>query len=303
MTSKHGVVYKTPAAFRRALTDKLRALVSEDGPWPLRDLQRQFAYDRLLARLYMLDDGWVLKGSTALLARHIAVRHTIDVDVYRAVSRDQAERDLRAALLIDGGDWFAFEAGVGRPIADGAGGTRIPVNARLGTTTWSEFHVDVVAEGIAMTGKPDNVAALTDIALPGLPQPTYRAYPLPDHIADKVCAILERQGVAGRPSTRFKDLVDLVTLVAHASPAADEQYNTFASEARRRGFILPRRFEVPDRKLWESGYAAEARRAYLPQARTLAEALAMLRPFIDPLLDRTAVGQWNPDHRSWEGID
>ena len=42
-------------------------------------LQRQFAYDRLLARLYLLDDGWILKGATALLARHIAVRHTVDV--------------------------------------------------------------------------------------------------------------------------------------------------------------------------------------------------------------------------------
>lgn len=139
------------------------------------------------------------KGSTALLARHIAVRHTIDVDVYRDVSRGQAERDLREALLIDGGDWFTFQAGPGRPIADGASGTRIPVDALLGTTTWSKFHVDVVAEGVAMTGTPDDVRALTDIALPGLPQPTYRAYPLLDHIADKVCAILERQGTAFRP--------------------------------------------------------------------------------------------------------
>lgn len=299
MTSKHGVIYSTPAAFRRALTDKLRALAAEDRQWPLLDLQRQFAYDRLLARLYMLDDDWILKGATALLARHIAVRHTIDVDVYRAVSGDQAERDVRAALLLDGGDWFTFEAGAGRRIADGVGGTRIPINARLGTTTWSKFHVDVVAEGVAMTGTPDNVPALTDIALPGLPQPTYRAYPLLDHIADKVCAILERQGATGRPSTRFKDLVDLVTLVAHACPMADEQYNALASEAGRRGFILPRRFEVPDRKLWESGYAAEARRVYLPRARTLAQALAMLRPFIDPLLDRTAMGQWDSGRRSW----
>ena len=96
------VPYRTPAAFRRALTDKLRAVAAADGSWPLSDLQRQFAYDRLLVRLYLLDSGWILKGSTALLARHIAVRHTIDVDVYRAVRREQAELDLRAALLTGG---------------------------------------------------------------------------------------------------------------------------------------------------------------------------------------------------------
>jgi hypothetical protein len=269
------------------------------GSWPLSDLQRQFAYDRLLVRLYLLDDGWILKGSTALLARHIAVRHTIDVDVYRAVSREQAERDLRAALLLDGGDWFTFEAGPGRSVAAGVGGTRVPINALLGTTTWSRFHVDIVAEGVAMIGRPDEVPALTALVMPGLPQPMYRAYPLLDHIADKVCAILERQGTAQRPSTRFKDLVDLVTLVAHTDSAAVDQYQALASEARRRGFVLPRRFSVPELALWEPGYAAEARRALLLGARTLHEALAEIRPFIDPLLDRTAAGAWNPKNRRW----
>lgn len=115
MTSRQGLPYTTPAAFRRALTDKLRVMASTNGPWPLPDLQRQFAYDRLLVRLYLLDDGWILKGSTALLARHIAVRHTIDIDVYRAVSREQAERDLRAALFLDGGDCLRSMPARGAP--------------------------------------------------------------------------------------------------------------------------------------------------------------------------------------------
>lgn len=267
--------------------------------WPLPDLQRQFAYDRLLVRLYLLDDGWILKGSTALLARQIAVRHTIDVDVYRSVERGQAERDLRAALLLDGADWFTFESGPGRPIADGVGGVRVPVNARIGAASWSRFHVDVVAEGVVMTGEPDDVPALTAISLPGLPQPGYRAYPLLDHIADKTCAILERQGADRRPSTRFKDLVDLVTLIDHARSSAQEQYRALASEAHRRAFVLPDRFGIPDLALWTVGYAAEARRAHLPVARTLPEALARVAPFLDPLLDRTATGSWDPHRRFW----
>jgi hypothetical protein len=42
--------YGSPAAFRRALTDKLRT-VAQSGKWSLPQLQRQLAYDRLLERL------------------------------------------------------------------------------------------------------------------------------------------------------------------------------------------------------------------------------------------------------------
>ncbi len=50
----------------------------------------------------------------------------------------------------------------------------------------------------------------------------------------------------------------------------------------------------PDLPLWERGYAAEARRAYLTAARTLPEALAHVRPYLDPVLDRSATGSWDP---------
>lgn len=293
------IQYATPAAFRRALTDRLRAVAAPNGPWPLADLQRQFAYDRLLTRLYLLDGAWILKGATALLARHIAVRHTVDVDVYRAARRQQAERDLRAALAIDVGDWFTFEAGAGTPVVDAAIGVRIPIIVRLGIAEWASFHVDVVAEGIQMTGTPDRVAALTGLEIPGLTQPSYLAYPIADHIADKTCAILERHGSAQRPSTRFKDLVDLVSLTAHATVNAETQRRALASEANRRRITLPKRFDVPDVGLWERGYAAEARRAIIPTARSLAEALAQVRPYLDPLLNDTGTGTWHAASQSW----
>ena len=65
--------YATPAAFRRALTDRLKR-AAKDGRWSLQQLQRQVAYDRLIERLYFVDDGWIVKGATALLARDIGVR-------------------------------------------------------------------------------------------------------------------------------------------------------------------------------------------------------------------------------------
>jgi Nucleotidyl transferase AbiEii toxin, Type IV TA system len=291
--------YATPTAFRRALTDRLRAIAAPHGPWPLPDLQRQFAYDRLLARLYLLDDAWILKGATAMLARRIAVRHTIDIDIYRATQREEAERDLRRALDLDAGDWFGFEAGPARPVADGATGLRVPVVATLGATAWARFHIDIVSEGVRMTGTPEHVPALTEVVIPGLEQPGYRAYPLVDHIADKTCAILERSAAGQRPSTRFKDLVDLITLTAHVYASARVQADAIGSEAGRRGITLPGRFDVPDVALWEPGYAAEARRAVVPTARSLADALSLVRPYVDPLLDGTATGTWDPERRRW----
>lgn len=76
--------YATPAAFRRALTDRLKA-AAKGGRWTFQQLQRQVAYDRLIERLYLLDDGWIVKGATALLARDIGVRASLDVDLYREV--------------------------------------------------------------------------------------------------------------------------------------------------------------------------------------------------------------------------
>lgn len=95
--------------------------VAKTSRWTLPQLQRQMAYDRLLERLYLVDRGWVVKGATALLARDIGVRATVDIDVYRERAREQAEAELREAASSDIGDWFRFDLGPGRPVTDGGG--------------------------------------------------------------------------------------------------------------------------------------------------------------------------------------
>ena len=111
-----------------------------------------------------------------------------------------------------------------------------------------------------MTGEPEAVPPLARVVMPDVDQHGYRAYPLVDHVADKVAAMFELHGERGAPSTRYKD---------------------------------------PDRALWERGYAAEAGRSLLPVAHTLDDALATVTPFLDPLLDGSAAGRWDPEHRRW----
>src|SRR5262249_37815182 len=175
------------------------------------------------------EDAWVVKGAAALLARSLAVRHTVDVDVYRPKSSRQAELDLRSAIRVDAGDWFTIEAGPGTSVADGVAGRRFPVVARLGGVGWARFPVDVGSDGVCMTGVPDDVPPLTPVQIPGLIRPHYKAYPMQDHIADKTCAMLERYGTAKLPSSRFKDLVDLVVLTGAARTSADGQREAITS--------------------------------------------------------------------------
>jgi hypothetical protein len=293
----HG--YGSPMALRQAVTERLRGVARPHGPWPLPDLHRQFAYDRLLARLYQFDDGWIVKGATALIARGLATRHTVDIDLYRAATRRQAELDLRTAAALDLGDWFTFTVGPSRPIADAVDGRRLPTIAHIGAQKFAQFHVDLVTTA-HMIGAPHPVRPLADVPIPGLKRTGYLAYPLADHVADKVIATFSRFGTAGLlPSTRYRDLVDLVVLAATAHIDAIETRTALESEADRRGLRLPAVFQVPDIALWTAGYAAEARRCYDSIPPTLDEALTVVGPFLNPLLDGTATGSWDPLPRRW----
>jgi hypothetical protein len=118
--------YATPNAFRRAVTDRLK-LLAGTSRWTVPQLQRHVAYDRLLERLYQFDGDWVVKGATALMARELGTRGTLDIDLYREISLAVAEADLRLAAAADIGDWFRFDVGAATPV--GTVGVRLPVTS------------------------------------------------------------------------------------------------------------------------------------------------------------------------------
>ena len=181
----------------------------------------------------------------------------------RAGAIADVERQLRHAASLDIGDWMRFEAGPSVNVrAAGAQGARIKVQSFIGTKIWAAFQVDLVGDGIQMTGEPDTVLPLTAIEIGDQERAPWRAYPLVDHVADKVCAILERHD--GRPSTRFKDLVDLVAITNRGTVPAALQMGALAKEADRRRLVLPDSFDVPDRAMWVRGYRSDAQRTVGP---------------------------------------
>jgi hypothetical protein len=296
--------YADPAALRHALTDRLRELARGRPGVQLSDLQRQFAYDRLLARVFSTEpEAWVLKGATALLARlHGSARHTLDIDLYRRGARlDEAEAALRVAASADAGDYFRFTLEPGRRIAEGRATLRIPVTAYLGATVFARFHVDLVSD-VLMTDEPDEVPPLVPLDLPGIVSVPYRAYAIVDHIADKVCALVELHARVGRPaeaSTRYRDLADLA-VIAHTQPVDAAALRTaLTSESGRRGIELPTALSAPGAPGWRAGYARVATGVPDLAERDLEAALVTVKRFLDPVLGETATGSWKPDRLDW----
>jgi hypothetical protein len=287
--------YADPGALRQAIADRLRHVARDRPGAQLSDLQRQFAYDRFLARVFSIEpEVWVLMGATALLARlHGSARHTLDIDLYRrGAGLDRAEAALRAAASGDLGDYFRFTLEPGRRIAEGRATLRVPVTAYLGATVFARFHVDLVS-GVLMTGEPDDVSPLVAVELPGVVSVHYRAYPIVDHVADKVCALIEVRPRAGRPaqaSTRYRDLADLA-VIAHTQPVDAAALRTaLASESGRRGIELPTALSAPAAPGWRTGYARVARDVPGLAELDFETALVTVKRFLDPILGETATG-------------
>ena len=132
-------------------------------------------------------------------------------------------------------------------------------------------------------------------------------WPLEDHVADKIAAMYERHRKQLLPSTRFKDLVDLVLIAQKSTLDGRITHAALHAEVRRRQvagthLVLPPVFTVPGRS-WLSGYRAEARKAHeLPaEHHTLEGATPLANAFITPLLQQHATsGTWQFNRLRWE---
>ena len=193
---------------------------------------------------------------------------------------------------------FSFVIHPGKSVATAL---RFKVDGLVGATLFQSFPVDLVVD-LTMIGVPD-------VMLPSLPEidgmerVPYRVYPVGDHIADKVCAMHEfhnRDGDLPVPSSRYRDLVDLVLIARESVVDAGHVTLAVRSEASRRRLRLPARLAVPQGDDWRSGYARIARA--VPQLRETEfdVAVAIVQAFLNPVLDGTARGRWNPSGLRWE---
>lgn len=296
--------YATSASFRAALRDRFAQISKGGAGYTLDELQRQFAYDRALARIFTSPDPdrWVLKGAGALLARLERARHSKDIDVYFAeqdADAAKAVEALRSALDRDIGDFFRFEVARVVPLREEAKGSRVHVRATLGPTAFSVFHIDVVV-GTSMSGEPDLVAPMTPLEVAGLVRPPYRTFPLADHLADKLCAIIgtHKVGQSTRSSTRIKDLVDIALIASTQRVSGRALRSAIIANTAHRQLGMPTAFAIPDELTWRRGYPKVA--ADVPgTAPTFDEAVRLASSLLNPALEAPIDQQWEPLLGSW----
>lgn len=101
------------------------------------------------------------------------------------------------------------------------------------------------------------------------------------------------------PSSRFRDLVDLMIIVTRRGGtelAADAVTAAVVAEQARRGIAIPLDLPAPAAQ-WSTGYRKLAVRVVPRSVNRLDSALTRLRAFAGPVLEGTATGTWQADAR------
>jgi hypothetical protein len=200
----------------RRLNSRIRSAADTSHTTPSR-LRTQIVFQRILSRLAR-DPRWVVKGGFSLEVRlGLAARATRDLDLWRlgepVEDRLELQDLLDEALEIDLGDGFTFAVGVPRTmsIQDAEASTwRVPVSAAYATSLFADVSIDIVSSR-------DPHHEVESLAIPATivgADFTMPAMDLHRHAAEKYHACV-RVYAHDRPSTRVKDLVDLVLLLDH----------------------------------------------------------------------------------------
>jgi len=291
--------YENPAAFRQALDDRLKLEATRTG-LGLSRLRKRVAFELFLRRLAAVGgDRWILKGALALDFRlPTATRSTKDIDIGRADNEQAAIEDLTAAQQLALDDFFSYTVirTDGLDESDDFSAVRFSVNAELAGRSFERFVLDVAFVD-ALPTNPETIQTTGFLSFAGIEPIRIPAVPIHQHIAEKVHAYTRTYGAGGRPSTRPKDLVDLLLIENSATIDADQ-----LREALERTFAVRGTHPLPDAlppapPEWADPYGRLAREVGVEPE--LAAAHAHAARFLDPVLDGTANGTWRTETASW----
>ena len=235
MTSQRPV---GPRAFTSSLNARATSMSKVTGR-PTRELLELYYHRRLLARVFHADaDSWVLKGGQALLVRWPQARYSTDIDLVHTVDEsvvDDAVAALISAASTDLDDHLRYEhhdtsaeRTANRP------SRKVRFKAMFGLRQLSVVSVDVVTAGTHPVGELHVEQLEAPFNVECGPWPDVRMWPLEDHVADKIAAMHERHGDRLRPSTRFKDLIDLVLIAMNSALDGPTAHTALHREVRRR---------------------------------------------------------------------
>jgi hypothetical protein len=289
------VKYASPTAFRTALETRLLAH-SRATSLSLDRQRKQVVFERLLARLLVAaPNRWVLKGGFALdLRLGVRARSTKDIDLARRDDVEHATGDLLAAKAIDLDDYFVFEVERTNDLDDALEGAavRYRVTASLAGRRFEHVIVDI-GFGDPLPDEPDLLAGPDLLAFAGVKPPRVPTIRLEQHVAEKIHAYTRLYGLTGHPSTRVKDLVDLILVSTYQSLQAGRLRKALRTTFEMRGtHPLPAGLPPPP-AAWRAPFAKLAKDVGIEPDLEPAHALAAA--FLDPVLASTVA-----DHTYWD---
>jgi len=291
--------YTSAAAFRQALEERLKNEAASTG-LGLARLRKRVAFELFLRRLLVVaPDRWVLKGALALNFRlAIATRSTKDIDLGRDDDEQAAIADITAAQQLTMDDYFTFSATRTDELEnnDEFSAVRFHVTAQLAGRTFEQFLVDIgFSEKMSWT--PDTIHTSHSLSFAGIAPLALPAIPIPQHLAEKVHAYTRTYGQSREPSTRPKDLVDILLIERSSTITAEDLrgalQSTFAERARQ---PLPISLPPPP-TTWADPYKRLA--TTVEVECDLSAAFARAAVFLDPVLAGHAHGQWDTQYGEW----
>jgi predicted nucleotidyltransferase component of viral defense system len=261
-------------------------------------LRKRVVFERLLARLNETAPGaWVLKGGFALELRLGAhARTTKDIDVDFAVDEEQAIELLIDAARLDLDDGFEFDIERASTDADPGGGQRWSVTANVAGRQFERAAIDInfATEPIL---DPQTIVSSELLAFADVEPVRIPALAVEQHVAEKLHAYT-RTYAGERPSSRVKDLVDLL-VIANTTELDAKRLDDAIDEIFSRRATHPRPTAVPaPPKDW----AAAWRRLVmdLPADAEVDAGHQAVASFLDPVLSHvTPGGTWDPTERRW----
>jgi predicted nucleotidyltransferase component of viral defense system len=294
------VRYRTAAAFRRALEERLRQQ-SLEGSQPLARLRKMVAFDRLLARLATKEPkAWILKGGFALqlrLGNRARTTKDIDVSATDRWTREETVTHLRAAASLNLADWFEIEVGEPAEAATGAPeqGFRFPVRCLLDGRQFENFHLDV-GYGDPVLEAPELLTTPNLLAFAEIAPATVRCYPLTTQVAEKLHTYTRT--FASGETSRARDLADILLA------ASLEQFNCMklkqaieATFQARASHAVPREMPDPPGRI-AATYKRLARELDLPWP-TIEEAGQAAAQFLNSVLKGGVRARWDPTAWRW----
>lgn len=288
--------YASPAAFRAAIDARLRAYAQGAGA-PVMVVRRQAALERLMARLMRVaPDRWALKGGLALDTRlGVRARSSIDMDVDHVEGGPPAREDLQRAIAEDLGDYFSFAITGAEELREGdvSLAVRYRIECAVAGTLFEPLQLDVTITPpelweVELAQRPGLLADM------GLGPIEVLLVPLERQVAEKLHAYTRTYNGA---TTRAKDLVDFVLIRlferVEAHRLAKEITETFS---RRATHPAPKKLPPPPAEL-ELAYKKEAEEVGI--TTDLGEAHTLAATWLDPVLEASARGRWDPERGVW----